>query len=482
LSSRKRERHCPEALEPPPRQRASTSAAVVLPLHEAGNAAVSRLLGGAPRRLLRRPVADAKGTVTAIEFTVGQEIPVGLAALAKSVAAGGVTDKELRKLRLKALKDETINDDERMFLAGLLDPGNAGQVSGASVKAGAKLTFPRGSIEAHLAHVKDLDRPTMDPTVRAEFEAGLEALMKGDVGGAFVHAEETAKAAERQIALLATRKWAKQAAATVAFGSERGVPTTSILAAMLAAGSDSTPGDMVMAGTVFAIAAAASHSLASDLEAGRIKVDQMPGKLLKRPGKKGTTAFATYFAMGSGASKGDTIYVPAALDIANVDHRAQVMHELQHALEDKTSAPATVTEITLADAELRGYRAGARYQLEEIARLSGAKRDGAVKQVAATLNPIALMALALESHRDRKRLEMIVVDVNAAAQSKTRLTTTKLAKLLSASDAAIEAQLLKFIRLVYEIDDKKGFAIPDANRAFIDSLSGESLLDWIDRA
>src|SRR5262249_35001165 len=127
---RKREAHAPVASSPP----------LVALQRSAGNAAVTGLI---QRDLLH----DARQQVDAIECTVNTEISLALAQKAKTAAAGGVSDAELRTLRSEALSDDTITDDERMFLAGLLDSTNASTVAGARIAAGTKFTFSRASIE-----------------------------------------------------------------------------------------------------------------------------------------------------------------------------------------------------------------------------------------------------------------------------------------------------------------------------------------------
>lgn len=97
---------------PQPNRR--TAAAVLRLQAAAGNRAVARLLA---RDVVRDPQHKALG----IKFTVGVEIRIGLAQKAQQLAAGGIDDAKLRQLRAEALTvDETIDDDERMFMAGLL--------------------------------------------------------------------------------------------------------------------------------------------------------------------------------------------------------------------------------------------------------------------------------------------------------------------------------------------------------------------------
>lgn len=439
---------------------------LVLQRH-AGNAAVSRLLQ-------RVPITDMTGMVAQIEFTVGTEIGADLAVLAKKVAATGVTVDELRKLRTQALKGETIGDDERMFLAGLLEPANAQLVAQSPATAGTKYRFDRSSITAHMNEIKDLERPDMPADVLREYGAAIGAALEGDLAEAAQHRDAAEALALKQIVKLATRAWAKQATALTKFVTARSLNPMSVMAAMVNGGSDSTPGDMVMAGNVYAIAAAAGHPLANDLARGIIKVDQLANP------KTGDFE-ASYATTGMGLDKGDTVYVPAGLQIDDLADRRSVIHELQHAQEDKAASSGKITIAPIDESEVKAYRAGARYELDQIDAMKTTKeRDKAVNQSGAGLNPIFMLALAIEAHRD-KRFEMIVVDINNAAPASVKLPMADLVKLLATSDVDLEKELRERIRIRYRLLDAQGNLDPAKNAGRLDAQSGESVLDWFDR-
>jgi hypothetical protein len=168
----------------------------------AGNSAVTQWLGRHTDTSLQREVVrGGDGKATDVKFTVGDEITLKLAELAQSLAASvalssarggalvdlrrealkdaGITDDErtflatvldplvqslagaalesasLLSLRREALKDETVSDDERMFLAGMLDPANAERVRTEHIAKGTSFSFPKDSVGAHLGQVKD---------------------------------------------------------------------------------------------------------------------------------------------------------------------------------------------------------------------------------------------------------------------------------------------------------------------------------------
>ena len=430
------------------------------------------------RQLQRRLVGPPKGAISDVEFTVGQEVSFTLAQKAKAAAAKGITTKILSDLRETALADGTISDDERMFLAGLLEPGNAAIVAATAVKAGATITFSRSTIEPHMAEVRDMGRPTLDPKVADELKAAHSDSK---------HLDAANDEAVKQIHKLTGPKWRKQADAVIALSAEL---TAETLQAMTAAASDSTPGDMVMAGAVYIVAARANHPLTGDIKSGRIKVDQLPGTAP-------ATEFAHYNAFGKG-EKGDTIYLYADFDVNNLGHQRAIIHELEHASDDKSTQPRHQRATRRDIAEARAYRAGAKFTLERLAKLqddadaasdSGDKKadkaatkafEKAVTELVGQYGSIHIIALALEAHSNLKRFENLVLNVNAAMPVNQQMALDKVMKLLKDQDATVEAELRNQIQDEYKLKTPTGSLDPVKNAGKFDGLSGESVLDSVD--
>ena len=431
----------------------------------AGNAAVARLIQRAFAR-------DASHHVTGLEFTVGTEISLALANKAHAAAAGGVNDAELRTLRTEALTDDTINDDERMFLAGLQDAANASTVGAARIATGTKFTFSRASIQAHLAHARDLDQQQKDPAIAAEQAAAATAAGAGDWADLWGHSKAASAAVVKQMQTLVGPAWEPKLRATISYTiGKPAIGLEPMLETMLAAASDDTPGDRAMAVLVWVVATEAGHPMAANVHAGRIQVDQVAAL--------GRGEFAAYKSTAGQEGKGDTIYVPTGLDINDVAHRSAVIHELTHASQDASSAGANVTMTARDQAELEAYRAGARYQLEQTAPLTGAERTAAISSIVGLLNNISMLALVLESRGDRTKYEPLVREINTAWPRGA--PAAGLERVIAATDAKVTAVTLKTIRQLYGIEDASGNAVPGANDMPIDRLSGESVLDWIDR-
>jgi hypothetical protein len=369
--------------------------------------------------LARRP---APGHPESVEFRVGNEISARIANAAK-IAAGGVTKDELKGLRSVALSDETIDHEERGFLAGLLESVNASKVAGG----GTSFIFTKASIDAHLAEVADVERPLLDEAVATAFKEKWMSVAVGQPGEVEKHVREEENTALVQITRLVGKSREPKLRSVVAFAVAHGVKTPQLLTAMLAGASDSTAGDMLMSATVYAVAAAIQHRLQHELLGGTIKVDQVP----KAQMTGGSDAEDS--AEGMGKDKGDTIYIPESLSIDNTAHRSQIIHELEHAVQDRGSSSGLIR----VEAELDAYRAQARYLLDRIAPLRGAERDVAIKQTANIMNAILIRALILESRRDRGTFDLVIVDINSEMPANVRLGPRDLAAFIASDDAVL---------------------------------------------
>src|SRR2546423_5313345 len=177
---------------PPVPDSARGHAAVLGLGRAAGNHAIARALQ-------RKVVLDAHGQASAVRFTVGTEITAALAQKAKQLANDGKLDAgDLEKLRTEALTgDESVNDDERMFIAGLLDARNVALLKRqAFANAGDAIDFPEATITAAArAKIANLDRPSVSAAVVNEEREAEKARKAGDGPNAVKHAQALDKAA-----------------------------------------------------------------------------------------------------------------------------------------------------------------------------------------------------------------------------------------------------------------------------------------------
>jgi hypothetical protein len=429
---------------------------------------------GAPQ--LRRDVKfDTAGNATAFEFRVGIELQQSFVELAQKLAlAGSIMDGDLRDLRTHALRFRgTVNDLERMFMAGLLDAANVAKLRRMVVGPEASITFTFASItNARIQHIIDLGREALPESVAKPALEGKEALQHGRLGDALVKAAEAESAASKAI-LLNAGPFKPQATALINFAQIHGISLTQILQAMLAAASDNSAGDKVLAGTAFAIADDASNTMAGDLLTGKLKVDALVPAAFGRLPILGTTiAFYVTAAQRTGL-KGDTVYLQTNLDIANLKDRSEVIHELRHAEEDKAASPTAAPVFPVKNMmELRAYRAQARYILEQILKQTGPDQTRSAREAAAA-GSLALGALVLEAQTDRTRLQRPLELIFGVAPAPLTRTPTDITRMLGIQPATIETAVLQDIDAAYHLSP--------GETGVVEGQAGESLIHWIFR-
>ena len=414
--------------------------------------------------LARDPVRDAAGTITAHRFDVGTHISAAVAAEAKRVAAAGaITTAQLTSIRTNTLAaDSTIDDNERLFMAGLLDAANARTMAAASVSPGDRIEFPAASITpARRAAAEAAGRAAMPPDVARLLDQVAAAALALDFTTAWARLADADRAAVAGIARL-TGTFAPVAAGAVTVATGAGLGTAALLSGMLNAASDGTAGDLAMAAVVIAIAYSESHPLLGDLTTGRVRVDEVPAGSM--PGGAGHLADYVTIGQGSGA-KGDTIYLPSTFDIANAYHWSVVVHELQHAIDDKAGAGATVQWLDRAQTELAAYRAQGRSLMAEL------RADpSATVQIGAQWTDMVLLGMTLESRGDAAAANLLIEGVNAAAPASHQVPTAALTRVLGLSTAQLERLALSAISAAYGTTP-----VP------VDGFAGSSIIDWLNR-
>lgn len=442
--------------------------------------------------LQRQPEGAGKALASdEIDFIIGGDVSVAFALRAKKLAKRQITaaaQLELHDLALQA--DDTVNDAERMFIAALADPANAKNVADAKMKAAdvVRLSFARDdATRKRMRDVSDLRRPGLTGDVAAANDEFVGAAMALDLGKATAALAKAERAAERQILKLA----GSRARDILAFGHENGITANEILDAMINASSDSTAGDMVAAGAVYAIAKASRHELADHVRSGRLKVDAM--KKLDS-GVEGFEPRGVYQPaardlrqkQGSAQSKGDTIYLSSSFDIRNLADRGTVVHELQHAMDDwKAATTGPLERRSTVDLELAGYTAGARYTLEELSRTKD--RPTAITDVAEQWDAKRVLAAGLASRTDPRStptnwievkggpLVPVVREVYAKVKDKQSIESK-----MGEFPWVVEQDFQELVRAL-KGEIISGGAVDPRDQTSLDSLSGESMLDTIGR-
>jgi hypothetical protein len=404
----------------------------------------------ATREFLQRAVVTNE-KLPMVRFMVGVEIASSLAALAWTRTSNGpLDDAALAELRQIALQtDETIDDDERMFIAALLDRRNAellhAMLPHGFTEADPEVSFPAQWISAaHRGKVRDFGRSGTAPAVGRPTGAGARAR------------------AVDQAMLSRAGAFASTVRKTLALADSARISHADVDAAMVAAASDSTPGDRAFAAAVFVIARRAGLAAADDLRTGRIKVDEVPAAYLE-------TWVAAKYQTVANRRKGDTVYLPSTFDVDDLAQQGTVVHELTHAADDKAAGSPRPVEADRV--ELHAFRAQAQFYLRSLGELGGDARDRAIDTVAARAGNVTVYTMILEANvapiEDYDDYLSIIAQINAKCDA---LGGAAWRHAVAASSAELEPVALDAVRKVERLRP--------GERALLDGLSGESILDW----
>jgi hypothetical protein len=443
---------------PAPRVAARSPRDGVLALqHRAGNRAVGQALA--------RRVVGSDSATRVVRLEVGFELPEKMARAAWTLTAKGPLDEvgvdHLRQIALEHYFD-TIDDDERLFIAALLDAGNAKklheQYPNGFSENGSVIEFSAASItETNRRIVRDSGR-----SVRLEPTASDKAFIKDPLDQDIV-----AMTGPYRIVAMQTLKLADKA----------GIDHLKLYFAMLNGASDSTPGDRAYAGAAYVIATAERMDIAKEIMAQNLKIDQVSSAWFDAVGDD---SHAMFVPESSGQMKGDTIYVPGTLDLDNVAHVSTLVHELQHAA-DAAGAATNPRDFSRVELEEAAYERQSRYMLAQIEQRTGEAQTTAEQQVAERIGPthIHLMIVAaLETTSSSvdelwHELVTIIVEVNDRAQTFSHgsgLEPGELSAALSDTADANREKARDGIRL-----DNKSYKRPAKVR--LGGLKGESRLD-----
>ncbi|HKR98435.1 MAG TPA: hypothetical protein VJU79_02865, partial [Candidatus Dormibacteraeota bacterium] len=229
--------HTPETADPAQPVAAPVpvlpTVATVLALQQsAGNRATTAVLARQPK------------PAHAEKFVIGSDISLPLAKRAQELAGKALGDAQLRELHDLALQtDESVDDDERLFITALLEAGNAERLTAAKVRSGEKLELTLAldkTTKANLQKVIDIGRPDLDPAVTSALKDASDA--KGDKALADKATKRAEDEASKQILKLAGAGGKKRATPVIAYAKANGVAVTDVLGAMINAASDSTAG------------------------------------------------------------------------------------------------------------------------------------------------------------------------------------------------------------------------------------------------
>ena len=424
----------------------------------AGNRAVAQALS-------RRVIGNDPAT-RVVRLEVGFELTEKLARAGYTLTAKGALDESgVAQLRQVALEHhfETIDDDERLFIAALLDAGNAkklhDQYPNGFSDNGSVIEFTAASIpESNRRIVRDSGR-----NVRIEPDAHIKAFIKDPLDQDIV-----AMAGAFGIVAMQTLKLADKA----------NVSHLKVYFAMLNGASDSTPGDRAYAGAAYVVAVSEGMAdIAQEIMAQNLKIDEVSSTWFEAEGEG---SHAEFVPQSDGQRKGDTIYVPGTFDLDNIDHVSTLVHELQHA-SDAAGAASNPRDFSRVELELAAYSRQSRYMLAQLDKLSGDAQRTGEEQVAEGIGPghvylMIVAALETASSNDDelwRELVTVIADVNARAQLYSPGSGLEAGDLSRALNATAEENREK-ARDAIRYDNKR---YKRSAKVRLGGLTGESRLD-----
>ena len=392
--------------------------------------------------------STGNSTEESFGFRVGDDLDQSFVELAKRlVGAGALHAPELRVLRRHALdRHGTVDDYERMFMAALMMPGNAVVLASTPVGPGASVTFALTTIGPNMRTVIDLDRESVPVSVSSPLAAEHEVR---------AHA----------------RGFDTEVSALLKFATQAHVELPNLLQAMLAGASDSSAGDQLMAGTVYAIATADEDPLAGELLAGHFKVDGMLSAQLNAlpvSSNPQLDILATYQSVPGGGMKGDTLYIRVVFDITDTAQRSIVIHELQHARDDRAAGSGSVRPApgpTQVEMEATAFRVQGRYVLEQMLAQAPADRTATAQRLVAQIQDLEELGQLIEAVSDRARFAPVMAAITTAAIPQMAQDITILMK---SDSTTLEESLRSRIAFTYGLN-------PD-QLPTLDGFVGESIL------
>jgi hypothetical protein len=298
-------------------------------------------------------------------------------------------------------------------------------------------------LEADKNYVINFDRATMPPDLATHALRLLSAYL-GLSGETVDEARQAVDTAiEQQILTIGGKQFADQATKlTISAQFDKpAVPLMEVITAMNNAAADGTPGDQIMAGTVYVVARRFNHSTAPKILNGTIKVDALIPSVYNRLLGGGDATYS--YSTDEDVRKANTLYVPTDTDIFQLGHRALIIHELTHA-EDDLSRPTEQLVDALA-LESRAYEAQGKHWLDENIANPG---PGFIASAASYVsgNNLYYWSMLLAAKRDRTKYETLFVNIcSTAPASKNAATVTADLGLPEATISAnIRAALLAF--------------------------------------
>ena len=385
-------------------------------------------------KIHRAPEFDAAGNPTLnYIFAVGSGITSGFWTKAKSLTSDGPLSKdEASELRLHAVVHRgTVTHSERLFMAALMNPAVVPVFQAATTNS---ITVAFTDItRANRERVRQSGQEGMPDDINYLLAQYLWDLGTGSAEEvAETLSEMDARATETLLNTVGSYK--RQMAKVIAYANTNGIFLYNVLNAALNGASDNSDGDQYMAALSYTVLTAGGFNEASRILSGQLKIDAMSD-----------SAYNSFQGASSGAytpvgnqdtTKGDTIYLRTSFQIDNVNHRALLVHEFTHFLQDLNQAASPGVTNAIPQ-EIAAYQAQAQYTMDQIlAAATPADRASMIREAKNALSAYLQWAYIMITKPDQATYKDTCVAVltqipnvseatinNALAMTDAQLTT-----------------------------------------------------------
>jgi hypothetical protein len=351
------------------------------------------------------------------------------------VADGTLSDTEIRVLRQNAIdRNGSILHAELLLMAAMRNPVNVALMR--AHRGGPLILAMSNILQADKNYIINFDRPAVVPGMTGYAVRLLQALF-GMSGETIDQARQAIDSdIEQRILTIGGTQFADQANKLIISASfdTPNVSLLEVLTAMNNAASDGTPGDQIMAGSMYVIARRFNHSTASQILNGTIKVDALIPSVYRRLLGSGEAGYS--YSTDQDIRKANTLYIPTNIDIFDLAHRALIIHELTHAEDDLSRS--TEQHVDSLALEARAYEAQGKHMLDEnIANPAPGLVTTASGYV--NLGNLYYWSMLRAAKRDRTRYEnMFVTICTTAPASRSRAA---IISDLNLSDATVDANI-----------------------------------------
>jgi hypothetical protein len=362
----------------------------------------------------------------------------------KDVARGPLDDTAIEALRTDAIRrNGTVMHAELLLMAAMRNPVN---VTLMHAHHAGPLVIPMSQIkksdedyltnfgrDAVPADIVDLDLRLLAAAMGFSTE-NIDALI-----------DKLDTRAQEQIKLYAGRQFSDLADKLIIdAGSDPKIPLTEILTAMVNGASDSTPGDRIMAGSVYDVAKKANHPMASQILSGALKVDALIPRVYPRIAPNSEAQYV--YSTDSDVEKSDTLYVQTSMDIFKLRHRALIIHELTHAADDFAASNTRQDDSLFL--ETHAYKEQGRYMMDQILGDAPNKPEGWFNAAASYAKDSKLyywsMVAAAKDNESRYKDVLVEINTHAPMSMDAARVRADLAMSVADLDAKVRTELLAY--------------------------------------